>query len=48
MLEDDDAPRLVGKVRTVRQLLEVGPSPVLADAVARDPDLLGGGASSSW
>ena len=29
-LEDDDAPRLVGKVRTVRQLLEAGPSPVLA------------------
>ena len=42
MLEDDDAPRLVGEVRTVRQLLEVGPSPVLADAVARDPDLLRG------
>ena len=29
-LEDDDSPRLVGEVRTVRQLLEVGPSPVLA------------------
>ena len=42
MLEDDEAPRLVGEVRTVRQLLEVGPSPVLADAVARDPDLLRG------
>ena len=37
-----DTSRLVGKGRTVRQLLEVGPSPVLADAVARDPDLLRG------
>ena len=29
-LEDDDVHQLVGKVRTVRQLLEAGPSPVLA------------------